>query len=47
MLREYQEEIKRLKEQLEATQNGMVIDDSGKVRLRRYSPHKDSYRKVL
>lgn len=31
MLREYQEEIKRLKEQLDATQKGMVIDDNGKV----------------
>jgi len=30
MLREYQDEIKRLKEQLEATQRGMVIDENGK-----------------
>jgi hypothetical protein len=31
MLREYQDEIKRLKEQLEATQRGIVIDENGKV----------------
>lgn len=31
MLREYQDEIKRLKEQLEATQRGVVIDENGKV----------------
>lgn len=30
MLREYQEEISRLKEQLEATQRGVVLDDQGK-----------------
>ena len=29
MLREYQEEILRLKQQLEATQRGVMIDDSG------------------
>lgn len=31
MLREYQEEIKRLKDQLEATQRGVMIDDHGQV----------------
>ena len=31
MLREYQEEIKRLKDQLEATQRGVMIDENGKV----------------
>jgi len=30
MLREYQEEIKRLKEQLEGTQRGAYIDENGK-----------------
>lgn len=33
MLREFQEEIKRLKEQLEATQSGVMIDADGKVFL--------------
>ena len=32
MLREFQEEIKRLKEQLDATQRGVMIDADGKVR---------------
>lgn len=31
MLREYQDEIKRLKEQLEANQRGVMIDETGKV----------------
>lgn len=31
MLREYQDEIKRLRDQLEATQRGMVIDENGRV----------------
>lgn len=31
MLREYQDEIKRLKEQLEATQRGVMIDENGQV----------------
>ncbi len=31
MLREFQEEIKRLKDQLEAAQRGVVIDGSGRV----------------
>ena len=30
MLREYQEQIKALKEQLEATQRGVMLDDSGR-----------------
>jgi len=30
MLREYQEEIKRLKDQLDATQRGVIIDEEGK-----------------
>jgi hypothetical protein len=31
MLREYQEEIRALKMQLEATQRGVMIDENGKV----------------
>jgi len=31
MLREYQEEIKRLKDQLEATQRGVMINERGEV----------------
>jgi hypothetical protein len=31
MLREYQDEIKRLKDQLEATQRGVMIDENGQV----------------
>ena len=33
MLREYQEEIARLREQLEATQRGVIIGEDGKVRI--------------
>ncbi len=32
MLREFQEQIKALKEQLEATQRGVILDENGKVR---------------
>jgi hypothetical protein len=31
MLREYQDEIKRLKDQLDATQRGVIIGEDGKV----------------
>ena len=31
MLREYQEEIRRLKDQLEATQRGVMINEFGQV----------------
>jgi hypothetical protein len=31
MLREYQDEIKSLKDQLEATQRGVMIDENGQV----------------
>jgi hypothetical protein len=31
MLREYQEEIKRLRDQLEATQRGVMINERGEV----------------
>lgn len=33
MLREFQEEIKRLKEQLDATQRGVMIGDDGRVEI--------------
>ena len=33
MLREYQDEIKRLKEQLEANQRGVMIDENGQERM--------------
>ena len=35
MLREYQDEIKRLKDQLDATQRGVIIGEDGKVLLLR------------
>ena len=35
MLREYQDEIKRLKDQLDATQRGVIIGEDGKVHRRR------------
>ena len=31
MLREYQDEIKRLKDQLDATQRGVIIGEDGRV----------------
>jgi hypothetical protein len=33
MLREYQDEIKRLKDQLDATQRGVIIGEDGKVKI--------------
>ena len=38
MLREYQDEIKRLKDQLDATQRGVIIGEDGKVIKDKFLP---------
>ena len=47
MLREYQDEIKRLKDQLDATQRGVIIGEDGKVKKGRGGEGTEAIRYII